>query len=257
MEMRLLKNELKTSKESQEFLENLRIYLFSSGKKEGEIEGIVNELEIHLSEAEKNGKPIEKIIGKSPKDYMEMISDEMEIDYRTWFKYIWVIIFGSFSVTIFPDLLEGNLSYSVLEIIGHIVIGAIFIASVIKGFKYISTTNQSLKKQGLIFAGIATLPIVLFFGLIYLNRAIDTTIIHFGNISSLIIGVITALFIIGVSFWAKSWTLIIVVALLTLPDYLLSLTALQYEIQLIISMVITFGGFAIYLWISTKLEKSK
>lgn len=152
--MRSLKNELKPSKKGQEFLENLRVYLFSSGKQWDEIEGILNELEIHLSEAEKNGKSIEKIIGKSPKEYMEMVSIEMVIDYRTWFKYICIIIFGSFSVTIFPELLEGNLSYSVLEIIGHIVIGAIFIASVFTGFKFISTTNQSLKIQGLILAEI-------------------------------------------------------------------------------------------------------
>lgn len=255
--MTSLKNKLKLSKESQEFLENLRVYLFSSGKQWDEIEEIVNELEIHLSEAEKNGKSIEKIIGKSPKEYMEMVSNEMLIDYRTWFKYICLIILGSFSITIFSDLLEGNLSYSILEIIGHIIIGAIFIASVFTGFKYISTSNQSLKRQGLILAGIAILPIALFIGLIYLNRAIDTPIIYFGNTGSLIIGVITVLFIIGFSIWAKSWTLIIIIALLRLPDYLLNLTTLQYETQLIVSTIITFGGIAIYLWILSKLEKSK
>lgn len=251
-----MKNELKLSKKSQEFLENLRVYLFSSGKQWDEIEGIVNELETHLSEAEKDGKSIEKIIGKSPKEYMEMVSNEMVIDYRTWFKYIFLIILGSFSFTIFPDLLEGNLTYSVLEIIGHIVIGAIFIGSVFTGFKYISTTNQFLK-QGLVLVGIAILPITLFVGLIYLNRAIDTPVIHFGNTGSLIIGVISALFIIGFSIWAKSWTLITIIVLLTLPDYLLKLTTLQYEAQFIISTIITFGGIAIYLWIASKLDKSK
>lgn len=255
--MRSLKNELKISKKSEEFLENLRLYLFSSGKNSNEIEDIVNELEIHLSEAEKNGKPTEKIIGKSPKEYMEMVSNEMVMDYRTWFKYICIIIFISFSFTILPDLLEGNLSYSILEIFGHIVIGAIFIVSVFTVFKYISTTNQSIKIQGLILAGIAIIPIALFVGLIYLNRTIETPVIHFGNMSSMIIGVITVLFIIGVSIWAKSWTLIIIIALLTLPDYLLSLSALQYETQLILSTIITFGGIAIYLWISSKLENRK
>lgn len=124
-----MKNELQLSKKSQEFIENLNLYLFSSGKNPDEIEDIVSELEVHLFEAEKKGKPIEKIIGKSPKEYMKMVSDEMVIDYRTWFKYICFIVFGSFSFSIFIDLWEGNLSYSILEIIGHIVIGAIFIAS--------------------------------------------------------------------------------------------------------------------------------
>nr|AGS50312.1 hypothetical protein [uncultured bacterium Ele45G2]AIF26562.1 hypothetical protein [uncultured bacterium fosmid pJB45G2] len=256
-EMRWLKNELQLSKKSQDFLENLRLYLFSSGKNPDEVEDIVGELEIHLSEAEKNGKSIEKIIGKSPKEYMKMVSNEMIIDYRTWFKYICIIVFGSFSFTVFPDLLAGNLSYSVLEIFGHIVIGAIFIASVFTGFKYISTVNQSIKKQGMVLVGIALLPIALFVGLIYLNRAIDTPVIHLGNTGSLIIGLITALFIIGVSIWAKTWTLIIIIALLTLPDYLLNLASLQYETKLIVSTIITFGGIAFYLLILSKLEKSK
>lgn len=252
--MRWLRTELQLSNESRKFIENLNLYLFSGGKNWDEIEEIVNELEIHLSEAEKNGKSIEKIVGKSPKEYMEMVSNEMEIDRRAWVKYIILIILGSFSFTIFTDLLEGNLSYTVLEIFGHIVIGTIFIFSIFTGFKYISTANQSSKKQGFILYGIVTLPIALFVSLIYLNRAIDTPVIHFGHMGSLIIGVITALFIIGVSVWAKSWTLIIIIALLTLPDYLLNMTSLQYETQLIISWIITCGGIAIYLLIFFKSE---
>lgn len=252
-----MKNELQLSKKSQYFLENLRLYLFSSGKNSDEIEDIVRELEIHLSEAEKNGKSIEKVIGKSPKEYMKLVSNEMIIDYRTWFKYICIIVLGLFSYTVFPDLLEGNLSYTVLEIFGHIVIGTIFIASVFTGFKYISTVSQSIRKQGMVLVGIAILPIALFVGLIYLNKAIDTSVIYFGNTASLIIGLIMALFIISVSIWAKTLALIIIIALLTLPDYLLNLTSLQYETKLIVSTIITFGGIAFYLWILSKLEKSK
>ncbi|PQD94449.1 hypothetical protein CYL18_14655 [Pradoshia eiseniae] len=248
-------NEGNLSNKSKEFLQDLRLYLFSSGKNSEEIEEIADELEVHLSEAEKNGKSIDKIIGKSPKEYMEMVSKEMLIDYRTWIKYICLIVFGSFSFTIFTDLLEGNLSYSVLEMVGHVVIGAIFITSIITGFKYISTTNKSVKIQGLIILIIMLLQITLFIGLIYLNRAIDTPIIHFGNTGSLIIGVVAGLFIIGMSLWAKTWILIIIVALFTVPDYLLGLTPLKNETQLIISPWITFGGFAIYLWASYKLEK--
>ncbi|MGY0693695.1 HAAS domain-containing protein [Virgibacillus sp. FSP13] len=252
-----MNNDLKLSNKSKTFLENLRLYLFSSGKNSDEIDEIIEELEIHLTEAEENGKPIEKIIGKSPKEYMQMVSNEMVIDYRTWIGYICLIVFGSFSVTIYPDLMEGNLSYSVLEIVGHVVIGAIFIVSVFTGFKYLSTTNQSIKKQGLILIAIVVHPMALFVGLIYINRAVETPIIHFSNTGSLMIGVITALFIIGISFWAKTWILTIIVALLTLPDYLLSLTPLEDKTQLIISPWITFGAIAIYFWISYRLEKNK
>lgn len=254
--MRRLKNELQLSKRSQDFLKNLRVYLFSSGKHENEIEEIVNELEAHLLEAERNGKSIEKIIGNSPKEYMEMISSEMTIDYPTWMKYIFIIILGSFSFTVFNDLLQGNLTYSILEIFGHIVIAAIFMVAVFTGFKKMST-DQSSKKQTIILAGIAFLPMFLFVGLVFLDRMIDTPVIQFGDMGSLIVGVITALFIIGVSTWAKSWVLIIILALLTLPDYLLTFTPLQYETQLILGMIVTFGGIGFYLWIVFKLENSK
>lgn len=87
-----MKNNFQLSKRSQDFLENLHLYLFSSGKNSDDIDDIVRELETHLFEAKKNGKSIEKIIGKSPKEYMKMVSNEMIIDYRTWFKYIWIIV---------------------------------------------------------------------------------------------------------------------------------------------------------------------
>ncbi|WP_409274896.1 HAAS domain-containing protein [Neobacillus sp. SCS-31] len=252
-----MNNELNLSDKSKEFLGNLRVYLFSSGKNSNEIDEIVEELEVHLFETEKSGKSIEKIIGKSPKEYMQMVSNEMVIDYRTWAKYICLIIFGSFSFTIFSDLLKGTLSYSVLELVGHLVIAGIFIVSVFSGFKYLSTTNQSAKKQLLILYAIVLLPIALFVGLIFLNKAIYTPVIHFGHTASLIIGIITALFIIVMSFWAKTWTLIIIVAILTLPDYLLSMTSLKQVTQLQASQWISIGGIAIYLWITYMLEKNK
>lgn len=256
-EMKRLKNEVKLSEQSTTFIENLRIYLFSNGKNSEEIVEIIEELEDHLSEAEKRGKPIEKIIGKSPKEYMEMISNEMVIDYRTWFKYVLLIIIGTFSIIIMSDLSEGALSYSVLEIVGDIVITAIFIFSVLKGFKYISTMKQSLWKQMAILIPIVMLPVFLFLGLIFLNKAVDTPMIHFSNTASMIIGIMTLLFIIGMSLWAKTWILIIVVAFITLPNYLLTQTSLQYETQLILEPIIMCGGIGIYLWISTIFEKKK
>lgn len=61
-ELKKMTNKVKISKEGAEFLENLRVYLFSNGKKWDEIEAIVDELETHLIEAEEKGKPIEKYL---------------------------------------------------------------------------------------------------------------------------------------------------------------------------------------------------
>jgi len=245
------------SKQSKEFLENLRLYLFSSGKKSRDIEEIVEELEVHLYEAEQKGKPIEKIIGKSPKEYMEMVSDEMSLDYPSWIKYILLIVIGSFSFKILPDVLNGNLAYTVLEISGHIIIAAIFIASILIGFKHTSKTNPSVKKQIFILVPVMIIPMFLFLGLIYLNEAVDTPIIYFGNIASIIIGLLTVLFLIGFSIWAETWLFLFVLSLIIVPEHGLRLTTLAYETQLIISALIPVPGMAIYLWLSYRLKRNE
>ncbi|WP_386059754.1 HAAS domain-containing protein [Thalassobacillus hwangdonensis] len=250
-------NEGTLSPESKKFLENLRVYLFSSGKNSAEIDGIVEELEDHLLEAERNGKPIEKIIGNSPKEYMEMVSEEMVVDYRAWMKYICLILLGAFSITVFPDLLKGNLSYSVLEIVGHIVIGVIFIGTVFAGFKYLSTGSQSGVKHGIVLGVIAAVPMLLFLSLFYLDQRIETPMVQFGSTGTLVIGIVTSLVMIGMSIWAKTWLLLIIVLFLTLPDYILKQTSMTDETQLIISSLVTLGGIGLYLLISSKLEKEK
>lgn len=243
------------SSKSKTFLENLRIYLFSSGKRATEIDEIVEELELHLIKAEQKGKSIENIIGKSPKDYMEMIANEMSIDFRTWSKYIAIIIFGIFSFSIFQDLTEGPLAYSIMEIIGHIVVGTISIIILFAGFRYIGKNSLTNVREWVIILPIALLPMAMFLGLIYLNRMIETPVIYFGKTGSLIIAIISALFIIGLSIWAKTWVVPILLALITLPDYLLGFTTLNTETQLTVSAIITFVGIAIYLWLT--FQKSK
>ncbi|WP_051359418.1 HAAS domain-containing protein [Paucisalibacillus globulus] len=251
------KVQVELSQKSKSFLENLRVYLFSSGKKSDEIEEIIEELESHLIEAEQHGKPIEKIIGKSPKAYMEMVSNEMAIDFRTWFQYIVIIIFGAFSFSIFQDILAGTLSYSILEIIGHIAITGIFTFLIFLVFKYISSNDFSNMIQVVILSLIGLVPVGLFFGLHFLNKSVETPIIEFGQTGSLTIAAITLLLIIGISLWAKTGILIAIVTLLTLPEYLLGKTTLIQETQLILSTIISFGGIGLYLFISSILTKDR
>lgn len=187
---------------------------------------------------------------------MEMVSNEMALDYRTWSKYICLIILGFFSLTFFTDLLEGNLSYSIWEIVVYIVIFAVIMAAILERLKYISTTNHSLKKQRVVIGGIDLLAMVLFVGLLYLNEIIATPVIYFGTTESLIIGLIASFFIIGLSIWEKTWKIIIMIVLLTLPDYLLKLTTLNNETQVILNAIMTFVGVGIYYLVSAKLKKS-
>ena len=244
------------SKKSKQFLENLRVYLFSTGKKEKEIDEIVEELEDHLMQAEKDGKSIEHIIGQSPRAYMEQLASEMPIDLKAWMKYIPMILFGAFSFKVVRDLFEGTLAYSLLEIIGFLIIAILFLTSISLTFRYIAGKNLSTGKQFAILYPVALLPMALFIGLIFLNQHVTTPVISFGMIGTIIIAIVTLIFIIGISIWSKTWVLPIVLTFVSLPDYLLGFTSLTESARLITGTCITFGGIFIYLWISSKLAKA-
>lgn len=252
-----MNKEANISKESTRFIENLRLYLFSTGKKMHEIDEIVEELQAHLEEAEANGKSVSHIIGQSPKDFMASVADEMKVDYAEWLKYILIIVIGSFAFIIAKDLLAGALAYSVLEIVGTVVILGLYILNIFAVFRYVASHEMSGKKETLLLAIPAGLPMVLFLGLYALDGWIETPIILFSPWASIIIGAFVLAFLIGISIWAKMWTPIVVVVLLTVPDYLLAKTSLSVDVQLILGMVIAFGGILIYFWLAFGLFGKK
>jgi hypothetical protein len=190
----------------------------------------------------------------SCEEELSRLNKELEkevMNYKTWIKIICLIIAGLFFYFIYKDILEGNLSYSVLEIAGYFAIGAVFIALIYIAYKKLSPGNPSIKKAGWVLMAVGMLPIALFVGLVYLNRAIVTPVIHLGNIGILVIGLMAASCVIGMSLWAKTPILILAAALFVLPDYLLSL---KYETLLIIGPLVALTGIAICLWISYQIE---
>lgn len=239
--------DLHLSKKSKKFLEDLRVYLFSSGKNEQETAEIVEELATHLSAAEENGKSIEKVIGDSPKAYMESVSKEMPVDYKTWIKYMFIFIFGAFTFLIADDLLEGTVAFSVLESIGSLIITIISILTLFVLYKFISSKGLSDKKIFPLLAVWAIVQLGLFVGLIFVDRAVETPMIEFGFWGSLILGILVLIFVAAVSIWAKTFILIVVITFTTLPAYFLNMTNLQLETQLIVEMVIMYGGIGSYL----------
>ena len=124
--------------------------MFSSGKNDQEIKEITEELEVHLYEAELNGKSIDRIIGVSPKEYMMSISTEMKTDYKAWAKYIPLIIIGAMSFSVLGDLLQGTLRYSLLKIIGTLIILFPFFVGVFIAFRYTARNQVSKIKEFLI-----------------------------------------------------------------------------------------------------------
>ncbi|HWI48114.1 MAG TPA: hypothetical protein VNU45_07845, partial [Rummeliibacillus sp.] len=78
------------------------------------------------------------------------------------------------------------------------------------------------------------------------------------NTSATIISTIIALvLLIGISIWAKSWAVLIILGLLLLPDLVFHQFDINTETQLILSSVITFGGIGLYIYLSSNIRNAK
>ena len=247
----------KLSAKSTKFVEDLRLYLFSSGKKDVEIEDIIHELKDHLYEAELKGKSIEKIIGSSPKDYMLSLSDEMKTDYKGWAKYIPLLIVGPMSYLVFKDLLSGTLSYGILTIIGSIIFSILFFAGVMAALRYTASRQVTRKKEFIIFLLPATLCMLFISGILLIDLLYPSPVIHFGILGSSIIGILFLITIIIFSIWTKTAILPVTLLALYLPELALSKTSMSEMVQMVISMVITYMIIGTYLLIILRREKVK
>ncbi|MGN9865877.1 hypothetical protein [Bacillus swezeyi] len=65
------------SKDMQQVLDDMRIYLLSAGKSDREIEGIMDELTVHAEEGERDGKVFGKFSETPSKGYVQEISKEL------------------------------------------------------------------------------------------------------------------------------------------------------------------------------------
>ncbi|QST00407.1 hypothetical protein IMZ31_02085 [Pontibacillus sp. ALD_SL1] len=246
---------MQISRESQEFLKNLRVYLLSSGKNEQEINDIVEELEDHLHEAEKNGKDVDEIIGQSPKEYMNQLADEMPLDLTSVLKYIPIIILGGFSFILMEDAIRGNLEYSLLEIIGYpsgLLINLFLIGA---AFKYLASTKLSATKQWLILSIVGMVPTALFVGIYYLDRFIETPAFQLGTFGVASAVVVSISVFIGIAVWSKSWVTIIIPLLLFLPKVLIDMTSIEGDTKLIVNSILPFLLVGLYLLIVSKKEQ--
>ena len=245
------------SMESRGFLENLRVYLISSGRREKEIEEIIEELEDHLCEAEKNGKNIDDIIGKSPKEYMEQVANEISFDLKGLLIYIPIVMFGALAFILTGKAIRGVLEFSTIDLIGYPLIFLFYLFTTAIVFKYVSSRHLSKIKERIILGITGILPFALFMLLLYLNDSINTPTIEFG-ISGNIVAIICATIIfISIALWTKSWVIIIIPILLFLPEGIINLTTLQDQTKAILSIATSFPLIGIYLLILWNKERIK
>ncbi|HBI04638.1 MAG TPA: NADH dehydrogenase subunit [Paenibacillaceae bacterium] len=100
------------SQKAEQFLIELRMYLIQRGKKDQDIQEIIDELEAHLIEAEQNGKNIDDIIGKSPKQYMKSIGESLPFDKKQMFTLVPMSILLVLAILSYSPAIYGEFSLS-------------------------------------------------------------------------------------------------------------------------------------------------
>ncbi|MBT2756952.1 hypothetical protein J7E71_13465 [Mesobacillus foraminis] len=248
---------MKVSSESREFLENLRVYLLASGKNEGEIEEIVSELGDHLENAEKDGKDVTDIIGKTPKEYMGQLAGEMPFDLKGVLKFLPIVMLGAFSYILMGDAIRGQLQYSLIELIGYPAVFLLMLFLTALFYKYLASNKIPKLKQFLVFGIIGATPIALFIGLIYLDEWLGAPSIHFGPAAKGAAIFISLLMFIFMAIWSKSWVSIILPIVLFSPEVLIGFTDFQENTKIMLSVTIVPLCMGIYLLSVLRMEKKK
>lgn len=248
---------MNVSNESREFLNNLRLYLVSSGKKDQEIEDIIEQLEDHLFEAERNAKSVEDIIGRTPKEYMEQIANEMSLDVKGLFQYVPVIIMGVFAYVLLGDAIRKELEYSLVDLIGYPVIILFSLMLTTSALKYSASNKITKIKERLMFMVVGLIPLVSFIALIYLNRYYDPPSIKLGVAGGYVAFVISILIFIGIAIWSRTWMTIIVPFVIFLPQFIINQTNLQESTKVILNAILVPISLAIYTFTVMRLQKRK
>lgn len=249
------------SKKSIDFLENLRVYLFSSGKNEKEIEEIIREVEDRLYEAEKNGENVDDIITKASKEYMAQLTNEMSSDFEGLLKYIPIMILGAMSYILMGDAIRGEIEYSLLDLIGYPFIFLFSLFLTVALFKYAANNKIPKIKEWLIVGILGITPMILSLLLFYLNSYYELSVIQVGVVGNVIAIVVSSLVFIGIAIWSKTWVTAILPIFLFLPEILINMTNLQDSTKLILNSIFIplCGGSSlfIYILIAWKMEKNK
>jgi hypothetical protein len=199
------------SKQAEQFLVELRMYLMSKGKNDKEIDEITEELEVHLTEAEAAGKDVSHIIGESPKDYMKSIGESMKTDFGqiAGLVPLMILLLGAY-LSIGPAI-EGTFSVSTGTIWFALIAGATGIITYgLFLFKVLPKFFHS-KWSYLLFFGISLICTGLLVALIlwYKSQGFETVFVASPAQNNWII-VLCAVIFIGAALYTKTWITILI-----------------------------------------------
>ncbi|TCS93594.1 HAAS domain-containing protein [Hazenella coriacea] len=195
---------------------------------------------------------MDDIIGYSPKEYMDQLSDEMKVDYKGLMKAIPIIMIGAFAYILLGDAIRGTVSYSILALISYpvVTLGALGIFALV--LKYIARNNVPKWKEILLFFVESFLTIFFYVALFLLDKKWGEPFFELHTTGNIIAGSIAVLIFIAIAIWSRTWFSIIVPALLFIPQIVVEWFPLPEEYKMLTAMVIVITSLIIYSRIESK-----
>jgi DNA-binding ferritin-like protein (Dps family) len=230
---------VKLSKEAEAFIENLHLYLLTSGKKEKEIKEIVEELSDHLREAEANGKNISEVTGDSPKEYMESLAKEMQTDIKEWSKLLPHVFISIIAYMLISKIILGENQLSLLVGMGSIFICMIMIGLYVVIFRYISSRSISNKISFVLMFFLQLLLSGSFFVLMFYGNNWGTVYMIDTLFKQILFLLIPFAYLSWFAWWSKSWIVFLPI-LVNLPSVITEQLPLTEEWKAIISSIFLF-----------------
>lgn len=232
------------SRESEEFIANLRMYLMTSGKNDHEINEIAEELRGHLEDAESHGKTLDSVTGGSPQTYLENISNEMKTDYFGLVRLAPMFILLLIAYFITGSAIRGDLSFSLLKLIAYPAIAFLSIGAYIYFFRKMSSANYSTKKELSIFIAIQIITTLSLAAVLFMDIFFFEPFYIPSRETMWVIAALGALVFIAGAIWSKTWFTLILPLFLFGPDFILQFLQYNETTELIISASGLYLGMA-------------
>lgn len=195
------------SKEGEQFILDLNLYLMSTGKSEKEIKEFIEEAEEHLKLGEEEGKSVQDIFGSSPEEYAKSVAEEIAFDKKDILNSMFIFIFGIFIVLFLSKIDKGVIAISPLELMADVLIYLVTIILSIVLCRILAFKDKKfvIAITSLFILNIIALVItgLLSDGLeksIIINRGITAFIIALTALISLIISIKIKTFILFITY---------------------------------------------------------
>ncbi len=245
------------SKQANQFLIELKMYLISKGKNDQEIHGVINELSDHLLQAEAAGKNIEDIVGDSPRAYMKSIGQEMGFDIRQFLILTPMTALLLMAYICFAPAILGEFSLSKLGVLGAIA-GAV-LSIILYGFLLVRVLPKMFySKWFYIVIGLTYMLLIGFF--VFVNLFDKEPFFIATPLQSNIVLLGCILVFITWAIYSKTWISIIIPIFISfgpiagrfIPEHI-------NEDPFYITLAIIFGilGLVILFYFLFKNEKEK